>query len=72
MRTHISILFLLFTIAFYSQNFDDVDAKVLVYPRYSKVEELANWLKELKKIFLRMQIKFGQAFFGWQRIYVII
>ena len=60
MRTHISILFLLIPIAFYSQNFDDVDAKVLVYPRYSKVEELA---KRIEKDFSTDANKVRAGFF---------
>lgn len=36
------VLFLLISKSTFSQNFEKVDAKVLTYPRFSKVEELAN------------------------------
>ena len=39
-------LFLFSSFASFSQNFEDVDARVLEYPRFSKVEDLANQIEE--------------------------
>ena len=55
------VLFLLFSsISFFSQNFENIDAKVLKYPRFSKVENLAN---RIQKDFSKDIDKARAAFF---------
>jgi transglutaminase/protease-like cytokinesis protein 3 len=54
-------LFLFFSISLNSQDFYDVDTKVLDYPRFSKVEDLAN---QIKKDF-KTDLEKARATFFW-------
>lgn len=46
MMKQLTLLFLFLCINIYSQNFEKVDTKVRNYPRFSKVENLANQIKK--------------------------
>jgi transglutaminase/protease-like cytokinesis protein 3 len=56
----LTIIFLFISIATFSQNFDTVDAKVLTYPRFNKVEDLAT---KIDKDFKNDADKARAAFF---------
>ncbi|MFT6870173.1 transglutaminase domain-containing protein [Polaribacter sp.] len=60
MMKQLNILVLFFSLTLNSQDFSDVDAKVLKYPRFSKVEDLAN---KIKKDFSSDTHKARAAFF---------
>ena len=56
----LTIFFLFISIATFSQNFDTVDAKILTYPRFNNVEDLAN---RIDKDFKSDAYKARAAFF---------